>query len=98
MNKSISEIKNQICWASKEIFQRDLVNVGEGNISLRVKDQEEMVITPSGNNYLNPLPENMVHITFEGKVKTLGKKPSTEYYLHRNYNNISYNTIKTDGN
>ncbi len=76
-------MKNQICWASKEIYQRGLVNVGEGNISLRVKNQDEMVITPSGNNYLNPLPENMVHITFEGKVITEGKKPSTEYYLHR---------------
>jgi len=83
MNKSISEMKNQICWASKEIYQRGLVNAGEGNISLRVNNQEEMVITPSGNNYLNPLPENMVHITFEGKVITEGKKPSTEYYLHR---------------
>lgn len=83
MNISISEMKNQICWASKEIYQRGLVNVGEGNISLRVKNRDEMVITPSGNNYLNPLPANMVHITFEGKVITEGKKPSTEYYLHR---------------
>jgi len=83
MNKSISEMKNQICWASKEIYQRGLVNVGEGNISLRVKNRNEMIITPSGNNYLNPLPTNMVHITFEDKVITEGKKPSTEYYLHR---------------
>lgn len=83
MNISISEMKNQICWASKEIYQRGLVNVGEGNISLRVKNRNEMIITPSGNNYLNPLPTNMVHITFEGKVITEGEKPSTEYNLHR---------------
>ena len=83
MNISISETKNQISWASKEIYKRGLVNVGEGNISLRVKNQDEMVITPSGNNYLNPLSENMVHITFEGKIITVGRKPSTEYNLHR---------------
>ncbi|MHA1201937.1 MAG: class II aldolase/adducin family protein [Candidatus Heimdallarchaeaceae archaeon] len=83
MNKSISEIKNQICWASKEIYQRDLVNVGEGNISLRVKDQEEIVITPSLNNYLNPLPEDMVHITFEGKVLSPVSNPSSEFFLHK---------------
>ncbi len=83
MNKSISKIKNQICWASKEIYQRGLVNMGEGNISLRVEGKEEMIITPSGNNYLNPLPEDMVHITFEDKTLIMGKKPSSEYNFHR---------------
>ncbi|MBY9000766.1 MAG: class II aldolase/adducin family protein [Candidatus Heimdallarchaeota archaeon] len=83
MHASISEMKNQICWASKEIYQRGLFNIGEGNISLRVNNRDEMIITPSGNNYLNPLPENLVHVTFEGKIITEGQKPSTEYYLHR---------------
>ena len=83
MNISISEMNNQICWASKEIYQRDLVNVGEGNISIRVKDKEEMVITPSMNNYLEPLPEDMVHITFEGKVLSPTSNPSSEFFLHK---------------
>lgn len=83
MSLSISETKNQICWASKEIYKCGLVNVGEGNISLRVRDQEEMVITPSMNNYLNPLPEDMVHITFEGKVLSPTSNPSSEFFLHK---------------
>ena len=83
MSESTSEMKTQICWASKEIYQRGLVNVGEGNISLRVKNQEEMIITPSMNNYLNPMPEDMVHITFEGKVLSPINNPSSEFFLHK---------------
>lgn len=71
--------------ACKQIYQGGLVKLGEGNISLRIPSKDEMVITPAGNDYENPLPEHMVHMAFDGtnfdKEKDL--IPSSEFFLHR---------------
>ena len=83
MKDQIKELKEQLCWASREIYQRGLVNIGEGNISVRVKGKKEMIITPSRNDYRKPMIEDMVHLTLSGKLVEGNKKPSSESYLHR---------------
>ncbi len=83
MTDQISDLKEQLCWASQEIYQRGLVNIGEGNISVRVNGKEEMIITPSRNDYRKPVVEDMVHLTLSGKIIEGNKKPSSESYLHR---------------
>jgi len=83
MNDQIKQLKEQLCWVSQEIYQLGLVNIGEGNISVRVKGKKEMIITPSRNDYRKPVTEDMVHLTLSGKILEGNKKPSSESYLHR---------------
>ncbi|MCK5298623.1 MAG: class II aldolase/adducin family protein [Candidatus Heimdallarchaeota archaeon] len=91
MTDQIRELKEQLCWASQEIYQRGLVNIGEGNISVRVKGKKEMIITPSRNDYRKPVIEDMVHLTLTGKIIEGNKKPSSESYLHRVFYNARPN-------
>ncbi|MCK5157997.1 MAG: class II aldolase/adducin family protein [Candidatus Heimdallarchaeota archaeon] len=91
MTDQIRELKEQLCWASQEIYQRGLVNIGEGNISVRVKGKKEMIITPSRNDYRKPIIEDMVHLTLTGKIIEGNKKPSSESYLHRVFYNARPN-------
>ncbi len=91
MTDQISDLKEQLCWASQEIYQRDLVNIGEGNISVRVKGKKEMIITPSRNDYRKPVIEDMVHLALSGKIIEGNKKPSSESYLHRVFYNARPN-------
>lgn len=83
MTDQINHLMEQLCWASREIYQRGLVNIGEGNISVRVKGKKEMIITPSRNDYRKPMIEDMVRLTLTGKIIEGNKKPSSESYLHR---------------
>jgi len=58
MTDQISDLKEQLCWASQEIYQRGLVNIGEGNISIRVKGRLTGKIIegnkkPSSESYLH---------------------------------------------
>ncbi|MBN1328154.1 MAG: class II aldolase/adducin family protein [Candidatus Heimdallarchaeota archaeon] len=78
----IELIKEQVCWAVREIYERKLVNIGEGNISARI-NEDSMIITPSGVNYRDPGMEDMVHIDFKGEIYSQAKKPSSEYLLHK---------------
>ena len=80
---SLFEIKKELANGCKEIYNRNLVKHGEGNVSLRIPKRPEMIITPAGNNYSNPLAENMVHLDFTGSNFDPDLTPSSEYQLHR---------------
>jgi L-fuculose-phosphate aldolase len=54
----------------------------EGNISLRVGKKEELLITPTGNNYQTLTADQVVHLAFDGTPLSSGKLPSTEVKLH----------------
>jgi ribulose-5-phosphate 4-epimerase/fuculose-1-phosphate aldolase len=82
MKKKHQELRTKICNAAKEIYQRGLVNLGEGNISIRVPNEESMIITPTRNNYRNPQPNEQVHLSFEGKTLDDNDNPSSEYPMH----------------
>jgi L-fuculose-phosphate aldolase len=77
----IQEAKQKIWEAGKRLLVEGLVKGTWGNISLRV-DPENMVITPSGREYQDLKPEEMVEVNiltreFKGKIK-----PSSEYGMH----------------
>ena len=67
---------------SKRIYEKGLVQAGEGNMSVRIPNKDEMLITPSYNKYYNLKKKSIVHMKFDGSVLTKGAKPSTEYKLH----------------
>ena len=75
-------LRTEVVKGSNKIFRRGLVQTGEGNVSVRVPGKNELFITPTFNLYENLRNEDIVHITFDGKVLNAGKKPSSEYKLH----------------
>ena len=77
----IQEAKQKIWEAGKRLLAEGLVKGTWGNISLRV-DPKTMVITPSGREYQDLKPEEIVEVnilTYEYKGKI---KPSTEFKMH----------------
>ncbi|TXT55082.1 MAG: L-fuculose phosphate aldolase [Promethearchaeota archaeon] len=78
----ILKLKNDIVKAAKEIYNKDLVEAGEGNISARIPEKEELLITPTFNKYYDLTPEEVVQIKFDGTLLSETRKPSTEYRLH----------------
>ncbi|MFX1454815.1 MAG: class II aldolase/adducin family protein [Promethearchaeota archaeon] len=67
---------------AKAIFTKGLVEMGEGNVSIRNGRKEELFITPSFNNYSTLKPEEIVHVNFDGNPLSSGKLPSTETKMH----------------
>ncbi|QEE17666.1 class II aldolase/adducin family protein [Promethearchaeum syntrophicum] len=67
---------------AKKIFEGKLVEFGEGNVSIRVKKQDEMFITPTQNDYSTLKSQEIVHIQFDGIQLSKGRPASSEYRLH----------------
>ena len=78
---AIDNTKSLVYESGKKLLQLGLVAGTWGNISMRM-DENSMVITPSGRNYEQVEPEEMVvvqldDLSYEGSVK-----PSSELKLH----------------
>lgn len=78
---NIEAIKNKVCEAGKLLLKEGLVARTWGNVSIKVSDTQ-MVITPSGRNYNELTPSEMVLVDiytlkYEGNLK-----PSSELKLH----------------
>jgi L-fuculose-phosphate aldolase len=76
------EYREVVLNGSKKIFKANLVEFGEGNVSIRVKKQEEMFITPTQNDYSTLKLDEIVHIEFDGTQLSKGRPASSEYRLH----------------
>jgi L-fuculose-phosphate aldolase len=77
----LTEAKNIVCAAGKQLLKEGLVARTWGNVSVRISDTQ-MVITPSGRQYDELKPDDMVLVDFytlkfEGSIK-----PSSELKLH----------------
>ncbi|TXT53997.1 MAG: L-fuculose phosphate aldolase [Promethearchaeota archaeon] len=75
-------LREDVVKAAKAIFNKGLVEAGEGNVSVRNGNKEEFFITPSFNQYVDLKPEDVVHMNFEGEALSTGKLPSTEAKMH----------------
>ncbi len=78
---SIEKAKNIVCAAGKQLLKEGLVARTWGNVSVRISDTQ-MVITPSGRQYDELKPADMVVVDFytlkfEGSIQ-----PSSELKLH----------------
>ncbi|MBD3214124.1 MAG: class II aldolase/adducin family protein [Candidatus Lokiarchaeota archaeon] len=76
------EIRESVTKAAKAIFNKGLVEAGEGNVSVRFGRKEEFFITPSFNQYDSLQKDEIVHMNFEGEALSSGKLPSTEAKMH----------------
>lgn len=84
MMKDFSEkqLRSEVVRGAKLIFEKGLVQAGEGNISVRVPEKNEILITPTFNKYYDLTEDDIVHMKFNGAVLSQSRKPSSEYRLH----------------
>ena len=80
--KKETEYREIVLNGANEIFKANLVEFGEGNVSIRVKKQDEMFITPTQNDYSTLILDEIVHIQFDGTQLSKGRPASSEYRLH----------------
>lgn len=78
----LQEIRLKVLKGAKAIYNSGLNENNEGNISVRVPKKDELMITPTANNYQTLTADQIVHIDFEGNLLSEGKLPSTEAKLH----------------
>jgi len=76
------QLRMEVVKGAKDIFAKGLVEVGEGNVSVRIPKTDELLITPSFNQYKSLKKEEIVRMKFDGTPLSAGKLPSTEYRLH----------------
>lgn len=77
------EIKKQICDIGKRIYNRGMVAANDGNISVKLSDNE-FLCTPTGVSKGFMTPEYICKVDAEGKViqANPGFKPSSEIKMH----------------
>ena len=77
------EIKKQICDIGKRIYDRRMVAANDGNISVKISDNE-FLCTPTGVSKGFMTPEYICKIDGEGNVLQANKgfKPSSEIKMH----------------
>ena len=77
------EIKKQICDIGKRIYDRGMVAANDGNISVKISDNE-FLCTPTGVSKGFMTPEYICKVDAEGKViqANPGFKPSSEIKMH----------------
>ena len=76
------EYRKQVVEGAKAIYENGLVQFGEGNVSVRVKQADEFFTTPSQNDYETFKPEEVVYMKFDGTQLSKGRPASSEYRLH----------------
>ncbi|MFX1275247.1 MAG: NAD(P)-dependent oxidoreductase [Promethearchaeota archaeon] len=83
-NDDNNELKNEIVKTCKKLLKDGHVIGSAGNISVRVKqdDEEFVLITPSNVKYVDMIPEDILTINMEGKVIEGERNPSVEKFLH----------------
>ncbi len=77
------EIKKQICAIGKRIYDRGMVAANDGNISVKLNDNE-FLCTPTGVSKGFMTPDYICKVDKDGKVlqANAGFKPSSEIKMH----------------
>ena len=77
------EIKKQICEIGKRIYNRGMVAANDGNISVKLSDNE-FLCTPTGVSKGFMTPDYICKVDATGKViqANAGFKPSSEIKMH----------------
>ncbi len=76
------EERKQIVEFGKMMIDKNLTKGSGGNISVFVRDEKLMLITPSGIDYYKIQLEDIVVMDLEGNVVEGDKKPSSEHSMH----------------
>lgn len=74
-------LRNEIVTTSRSLHSMGFLSGTSGNLSIRI-GEDEMLITPSGKNKGDLLPEDIVKSDLEGKRISGTMEPSSEIKLH----------------
>lgn len=78
----LEELRYEVCRLHAELTRNNLVAWTSGNVSGRDQTSDLVVIKPSGIQYRDLTPENMVVINLEGNVVEGNYKPSSDTFAH----------------
>lgn len=76
------QIKNDYIKASKRAFACGLAAATGGNISVRITEEDKMLVKPTGITLGEVSEENLIVTDFWGKLEEGNKKPTKETILH----------------
>jgi L-fuculose-phosphate aldolase len=74
-------LRREIAWVGRLLYERGLIVAGDGNISARLTP-DLVLTTPSGACKGMLDPADMVVVDLDGRVRGEGRKPSTELQMH----------------
>ncbi|KNZ41962.1 L-fuculose-phosphate aldolase [Acetobacterium bakii] len=75
--------RNDVVKYCQKLITAGLTKGTGGNISIYNREQQLMAISPSGIDYFETEPEDIVVIDINGKIADGKRKPSSEHELHR---------------
>ena len=78
INDTITRLRREVCDLHSELTKYQLVIWTAGNVSARVPGADLLVIKPSGVDYDDLTPENMVLVDFDGNVVEGEHSPSSD--------------------
>jgi len=88
----LEELKKIVCDENIRLKESGLVVLTWGNVSAIDREKGLVVIKPSGVDYANMKPEDMVVTDLDGKIVEGKLRPSsdlpTHLYLYKNFKNI----------
>lgn len=74
--------RQQIVDFGKKLITEKLTTGTGGNISIFIREDNVMLISPSGIPYSETEPEDIVILDLDGNVVEGTRKPSSEYHMH----------------
>ncbi|MBP1045972.1 L-fuculose-phosphate aldolase [Enterococcus sp. BWM-S5] len=75
--------RKQLVDYGKKMLEESLTTGTGGNLSIFIREDQIMLITPSGIPYNETTPEDIVALDLNGNVVEGTRKPSSEYDMHR---------------
>lgn len=81
MQKSVYQLRREICDVGRRTYERGYVASNDGNISARI-DDKKVIITPTGVSKGYMQPDDLVIVDYDGNVLSKGKRPSSEVFMH----------------
>ncbi|EJF40820.1 MULTISPECIES: L-ribulose-5-phosphate 4-epimerase [Eubacteriales] len=78
----LKELKEQVCWANHLLPEYELVTLTWGNVSGIDRERGLMVIKPSGVDYPQLTPDNMVVLDLDGNIVEGELNPSSDASTH----------------
>lgn len=76
------EEKKELVEYGKKMSAEGLSSGTSGNLSIYLKEEKVVLITPSGIGYFDTDPEDIVVMDLEGNIVEGSRKPSSEWHLH----------------
>ncbi|MBC7264436.1 MAG: class II aldolase/adducin family protein [Chloroflexi bacterium] len=82
MDEKERELRERLTKAGRELLEHGLLE-RDGNLSVRLPNSDQMLITPAGVKAGQVTPEMLVVVDFEGKVIRGELKPSSGVPMHK---------------